>query len=126
MTNRLIPVYSGDQAEFIGSTDPAAAAPPGIPAVFIVGYRGAGRIQTSSYDVTSSASIIVGENARRRTVTIQNLGANDVYIGGEDVTTVNGYKVSANTALTLELSGELWAVTESTTENVRTITELDI
>ena len=121
----LIPQYSGDQAEFIGEDSPTAGAPSGIPATYVVGYRGAGQIQTQGYNVGTTPSIVVGSNPKRRTVTIQNLGANDVYIGGEDVTTTNGYKIAANTALTLELSGELWAVTEATTENIRTLSESD-
>lgn len=121
----LIPVYDGpDLQGYVGTSDPNQAA-GGVPVAFIVGFRGASKIQTTGFDVTATAKIVVGTNPSRRTVTIQNLGSSDVYIGGEDVNTTNGYKIAANGAITLELAGELWAVTASTTENIRVLTEVD-
>lgn len=115
-----IPVYRGDERE-----SGTQGGPGGPNAVVVSRYVGAARIATGSRNVGSSPVIVVGSSAVRRTVTIQNLGSNDVYIGGEDVSVSNGYKIAADAALTLELAGELWAVTESTTENVRYLLEVD-
>lgn len=116
-----IPVYRGEEIDSGGGV----TGPGGPSHVVVSRYVGAKRITTGSRDVTSDPKIVVGSSAPRRTITIQNLGSNDVYIGGEDLSTSNGYKLAANAAITLELAGELWAVTESTTENVRYLLEVD-
>lgn len=55
---------------------------------------------------------------------IQNLGAADIYVGGDDVTTSNGVRVSsAGGEFAVDISGDdvLWAISGSAGNNVRVI-----
>ena len=122
MTQNLIPVYRPDTEEDLAL---AVGLPPGADATYIIGFRGASNVKSFRYNARSEKGIAIQTNPSRRTVTVKNQGANDVFIGGEDVTVEQGYLLSATDALTLELSGELWVVTVSTVEPLHIITEVD-
>jgi hypothetical protein len=49
---------------------------------------------------------------------------NDCFLGGSDVTTANGFKIQNNTTITVVVppNEELWAVVQSGTHNVMTLT----
>lgn len=122
MTQRLTPVYPPE--------DPEVALLSGIPAgadaTYIIGFRGATKINAFRHTATDVRSLAVQTNAARRTITIKNTGANTVYIGGEDIDTIKGYPLATGDAITLELSGELWVITEATDETVQIIGEVDV
>ena len=86
---------------------------------------GAAKIANARYTVGTTATKIASENPNRRTVIVQNIGANSIYLGNEFVNTDNGYPLAANASLVFELSGELYAVVETGTETVATLTEGD-
>ena len=88
-------------------------------------FKGADTLTAHAVIATPTAQIAAFQNASRRTVTLQNLGANDVYIGGETVSTAQGFKLPANKQITLEMSGEVWVVTIATNEELRVLEEAD-
>jgi len=121
VTSRLIPVYQAPREE-----GPVVDGGPSGPVEMVVdSFRGARRLQSFRATVTGSPALVLPENPGRRTVTVKNEGANDVFIGGEDVTTDNGYRLAAGDALTLELSGALYAVTAGTVETLYGLAEVD-
>ena len=110
---------------------PGGVAADGTPidvstsSVKVVGFRGAASLITGQFDVTNVSRLVVGSDPLRRTITIYNVGANDIYYGGTGVTINNGYKIAANKERTLELAGELYAVTAATTEKLMYAIETD-
>ena len=118
----LIPVYTGKDKGFVGgdTTDE-----PGEALLVIDRFKGAKFIESARFPAGVQKAIAVASNANRRTLTVKNEGANDVYIGGESVTTQTGYRLAVGDAITLELAGELWVVTAGTIEIVQIISELD-
>lgn len=120
----LVPVYEGDDKGFVGG-DRTSNDPGAPPDLRIDGFKGAQFIKSHRFNATGIKAVAATPNANRRTITIKNEGANDVFIGGEDVTADTGYRLGTLDAITLELSGELWVVTTGTTEEVYMISEID-
>jgi len=74
-------------------------------------------------NVTTTRVKIVSKTVNNtRTVIIRPVG-NDVYIGGDDVTTANGLQISNNTNFSIVIppGDELWCVVSSGTHNVTTL-----
>lgn len=120
----LIPVYPPADSEG-GLPQGALEEAPQLGDLTIGRFKGASAIWTGSVEVGPIATMVVGANTGRRTVTIQNLGANDIYIGNAQVTGSTGYKMAANSERTWEVAGEIFAITLGTTENVRFLQEVD-
>ena len=120
MSEVLWPVYRpGGKAADGTPIDVSASS------VRVVSFRGASTLLSGQFDVTTITRLVVGSDPLRRTITIYNVGANDIYYGGKGVTISNGYKIAANKERTLELAGELYAVTAATTEKLLYIMETD-
>ena len=49
--------------------------------------------------MSATATSVKAANANRKTLTIKNVGAKDVYLGGSGVTTTNGFKLAAGEGL---------------------------
>lgn len=75
--------------------------------------------------VTATASLVIAADDKQRTCYIHVLGAGTVYLGGDDVTSSNGFLTEKN-AVPMELlvpqNETVWAVVASGTENVRILT----
>lgn len=97
----------------------------GAEDIRLVALVGARQIANARYTVTTTATRIASENPNRRTVIVQNIGAASIYLGNEFVNTGNGYPLAANASLVFELSGELFAICETGTVEVATLTEGD-
>lgn len=67
--------------------------------------------------VTATRAKIVSKAINEPRVIVVRPDGNDLYIGGDDVTTTNGLKIDNNTNLTIEIppNEELWAVVSSGT-----------
>lgn len=116
----LIPVYKTPADVEVGDD--------GLPLVaetVIARIKGAKYVQTSRFGATGQRTRAIGEMQNRRSITIKNEGANDVFIGGEDLSIQNGYRLGVGNAITLELAGELYAITAGTTELLYMISEVD-
>lgn len=80
-----------------------------------------GTIQTSGLTVTGAAVHLSGPANRlrgRRQLTIQNLGAGNLFIGGSNVTTSNGVRVGSGEILTLDVLdiGDIYGVSNATAD----------
>lgn len=75
---------------------------------------------------TTPAQLLAADNNRRGVIIQNNDAAADIFIGDSTVTTANGLKVEAGNALTLDkaAAGEIWAVADTGTPEVRTLEEL--
>ena len=73
-------------------------------------------ISTRTSVGVTAAKIVSKAVNEHRTIIVRPDG-NDIYIGGDDVTTTNGLKIDNNTNFTIEIppNEELWAVTSSGT-----------
>jgi hypothetical protein len=100
--------------------------PQGTTGIYIVGYKGAPTLANGRVTIGPAPTLIVGENPRRRTILVRNVGANDIFLGGEFVNVTQGMPLPANTEKVFELSAELWGITAATNEEVRYLTEQDI
>lgn len=83
-----------------------------------------GRIKSSATTVSTTATAIPATALTgRRSIVVQNTGANDIYLGASDVTTSNGYPLSAGESLSLDLDGAviLYGIVAAGTETVRII-----
>jgi hypothetical protein len=117
----LIPVYAGKIEQLT-----EAGQPGGVPLEnYITGFRGASAIQAFRVNCGATAIVVAFSDVTRRTLTMKNEGANDIFIGGEDLTISNGYRLASGDALTLELAGELWGITAGTTEALYCLAEVD-
>ena len=118
----LIPVYSGPALP--GSGDIQADA--GKTWVSVEGFKGASVLRSQQYTASEIAGRALGKNPNRRTVTIQNLGANAVYVGGPEVTTATGLQIATTTKLTIECQGEVYLITAAGgSEDCRLLEEID-
>lgn len=115
-----IPVY-------IVGTIPTPEAGAGESAVIVKRYTGASRIEAGGFNLTSAgtAVLLVGSDDLRRTVTVQNLGPSDVYLGGKNVAPPQGFKLGLDERHTMELAGELYAVIISGSADLRYLLEVD-
>lgn len=103
----------------------SVGAAQGTQGTTILAFRGAPRLQNGDVEIGTLPTLIVDEDPTRRTVTVRNIGSNDVYLGGENVATGNGFPLAANTNLVLEIRGKVYGIVETGTENVRFLTEGD-
>ena len=73
-------------------------------------------ISTRTTVTATPAKIVSKAINEPRTIVVRPDG-NDLYIGGDDVTTSNGLKIDNNTNFTIEIppNEELWAVVSSGT-----------
>lgn len=74
-----------------------------------------GHAQASGLAVSTSAIQLTGPENRlrgRRQLTIQNLGAGNVFIGGMGVTASDGLRIASGELLTLDVLdyGDLWVI----------------
>jgi hypothetical protein len=80
-------------------------------------------IKNTDQDVTSTASELASTPlAGRKSVTIQNLSSNAIYIGmNASVTTSNGIELPKNSSMTMEWGEnvDIWAIAASGTNDVR-------
>jgi len=86
--------------------------------------RIAGRIVQSSTTVTNTATSIPSTAVvGRNTMLILNNGSNTVYLGASNVTTANGYPLSAGEEKAFDLDDAvvLYGVTGSDTSDVRSL-----
>ena len=119
----LIPVYAGKDQGFVGGD--FNDQEDGVPLIRIGGFKGADFLKSHRFQATGTAQVAATPNINRRTITVRNEGANDVFIGGEDVTPSTGYRLGTTESITLELAGELWCITNGTSEFLFMISEID-
>jgi len=119
----LIPVYTGDDKGFVGGD--AQASDSAVPDMRIGGFKGAQFLKAHRFNAGAITAIAATPNANRRTITIRNEGAADVFLGGENVSATDGYRLGVTEAVTLELSGELWVVTAGTVVPIFMLSEID-
>ena len=99
----------------------------------LVGFRGSvsiignyedinsclGLASSSGISVTSQAVPISSSGiSGRRKLIIQNLGADNIFLGGEDVTTSNGLRLGSGELRQFDVLafGTIWAVSEGTSD----------
>jgi hypothetical protein len=77
----------------------------------------------TAVSVTSSATLVIAASSSREALSIQNLGASDVYLGGTSaVTTSTGTKLIAGQQLPFgDFGGALYGITTSGTADVRVL-----
>ncbi|OEJ64649.1 hypothetical protein [Magnetovibrio blakemorei] len=80
---------------------------------------------TAAVVVGVAAGLVVAANAARKSVTIQNLGAQPIYLGGAGVTVADGLEVAANGgAFTLSgVSAAVYAISGTAGQDVRVLEE---
>ena len=64
-----------------------------------VNIGGLANLAHGQVTVSDAATVIKAANSSRKTLTIKNIGANTVYLGGSGVTTSNGFKLTADEGL---------------------------
>lgn len=77
---------------------------------------------SNTVTVTTTAALVVASSQSWRTIYIHVIGTGVVYLGGSDITTANGLLTEKNAVpLVLEIPAgeELWALTDTGTENLR-------
>jgi len=77
---------------------------------------------SNTVTVTTTAALVVASSQSWRTIYIHVIGTGVVYLGGSDITTGNGLLTEKNAVpLMLEIPAgeELWALTDTGTENLR-------
>jgi hypothetical protein len=77
---------------------------------------------SNTVTVTTTAALVVASSQSWRTIYIHVIGTGVVYLGGSDITTANGLLTEKNAVpLMLEIPAgeELWALTDTGTENLR-------
>lgn len=78
-----------------------------------------GRIMVS----TLPTMIIAGGLLVRKSVLVQNLSANDVYIGGSSVTTLSGVKLVPGASIEIHTQAAVYAIATVDASDVRYIEE---
>ena len=88
--------------------------------------RGA-TIAHGSASVTTSSAQILASSSTRRSVTIQNLGTDYIYIGATGITANNGLRVAAGQTAVIDKSpnAAIYAIAASGTQTVSYLTESD-
>lgn len=84
---------------------------------------GAAALRTGSIVAGTDPAEIIPDNETRRSVLVQNLSDNDIYVGGEDVTAATGIRVSAGGSLTLYVTTPVWTVASAPGAEVRYLEE---
>jgi hypothetical protein len=81
-------------------------------------------VTAATVTVGTSAVSVAAASPTRQSVTIQNLGAADIFIGPSGVTTANGLRVASGEALTLDKqTAQLFAISGAAGNDVRVLTE---
>jgi len=96
---------SGLTATFLLSPDKSTLDIDADPPAQLVTGELASNVGNASVTVGTSAVLLASAASTRKSLTIQNLGASEIYIGGSGVTTANGLKVA---------SGQPWTTTTAT------------
>lgn len=80
-------------------------------------------ISTNTEVSTTPVKIVAKAINETRQVHI-NASGNDLFVGNSDVTTANGFKIQNNATIIVVVppNEELWAVVQSGTHNVMTLT----
>ena len=85
---------------------------------------------SSAIEVTDEPTLIVDDNTApvakedgRCTYEIYNMGPEDVYLGGDDVTDATGIPlpVNASRTIAIRISAEIYGITSSGTADVRVL-----
>ena len=99
---------------------PAAAA--GLSVI----ERGA-TIGHATASVTTSAAQIVASSTTRRTITVQNLGTDYVWLGATGITANNGLRLAPGQTAVIDRSpnAQIFAIASSGTQTVSIFTESD-
>ena len=115
---------SGVTAVFGFSNDPQALdwdADP--PARLVTGDKGSA-VENAAVTVGTTAELLDAADGNRRALTIQNLGAADIYVGDSDVTTANGVKVaSGGTYVLTENTAAVYGRSGTAGQDVRVLAE---
>tara|TARA_Y100000310_G_scaffold37698_1_gene35364 strand:+ start:1231 stop:1509 length:279 start_codon:yes stop_codon:yes gene_type:complete len=83
-----------------------------------------GQVKSSAVSVGTSATVLPATALTGRiSITIQNNGANTVFVGHSTVTTTNGYPLAAGDSLGLDIGQDalIYGIVASATENVRVL-----
>lgn len=88
--------------------------------------RGA-TIAHGSGSVTTTAASLIASGSTRRSVTIQNLGNDYVYLGATGITANNGIRLSPGQTVVIDKSpnAQIFAIAASGTQSVSYLTESD-
>lgn len=82
-------------------------------------------MKSQAYSVSTTRVKIVASDNINRTIYLHCIGTGVVYVGGNDVTAVNGLLTEKNAVpfeIFLPASEELYAITASGTEEMRVLT----
>ena len=85
-------------------------------------------MKSTSKTVTTTAAEIVAVEPTNRNVWLHVVGTGTIYLGGTDVSSTNGLMTQKNTtplAVRLPAGEPLWAVTATSSEEVRILVEGD-
>lgn len=81
-------------------------------------------IYTAQIFIGSSTALIVPPNANRLSITLRNIGSNNVYIGSYGVNTTTGFFLRPYESLSLDRSwGALYGISDSDTGTIVNIVE---
>ncbi|MBI4720823.1 MAG: hypothetical protein HY770_06310 [Chitinivibrionia bacterium] len=69
------------------------------------------------------AAVEIVPGRSRRSVIVQNLSTNDVYVGGSGVTTANGIKIIPGASATIYTSASVYAIASGAGSDVRYLEE---
>ncbi len=115
---------SGVFATFLLSPNPDNFDMDASPPVTLVTGDLASSITPAQVTVTTSATLIKAADASRKSVTVQNVGSADVFLGGSGVATGDGYKLAAGSAFTFSgTSAAIYGIVASGTCDVHVISE---
>lgn len=106
----------------LNGTTKASVSSAGILTV----ERGA-TIAHGSGSVTTTAASLIASASTRRSVTIQNLGNDYVYLGATGITANNGIRLSPGQTVVIDKSpnAQIFAIAASGTQSVSYLTESD-
>ena len=83
------------------------------------------RVKTKTLTVGTAAAVLLqcATDNRRNVLVVQNTSGGILYIGGSDVTTANGIKLSAGQIMSLDFLSqcEVWAVSDTAAQDVRVL-----
>jgi len=119
------PAQAGLVAYMVASFDPTVFDVDAPAPIQQVVSNLASAVTAAAVTVGATAVLVSALNTDRRSVTIQNLGAADIYIGPAAVTTATGLKIAASGGIGT-LSGTtaaLYGISGSAGNNVRVLSE---
>jgi hypothetical protein len=93
--------------------------------VKMIAERGASQLIPSQITVTTTSQQLVAANQNRRSITIRNISAQNVYITGTSPATTSHFPIATNSEKTFEeYTGAIYAIVSATTADVRVIQEV--